>query len=110
MKKLYLLSLFALFSIFAQAQVSVTATLGTPGPSSYATLEEAVSAINNGVHQGDITVSITDNTSETLPSTFVQSGTGAASYSTIAIRPATGVAPYLAGNIAGALLLSLIPI
>lgn len=104
MKKIYFIYFFALLCMGARAQVSVTATAGTPGPSSYTTLQDAVLSINNGVHQGDITIIVSGNTSETIATTFVQSGTGAALYSTIAIRPATGVAATVTGDIAGALL------
>lgn len=104
MKKFYFISLLAFLCIGTQAQVSVTATAGTPGPSSYTTLQEAVLAVNNGVHQGNITIAVNAGTTETLSSTFVQSSTGAASYTAIAIQPGTGVAATVTGDIAGALL------
>ncbi len=104
MKKFYFISLLAFLCISTQAQVSVTATAGTPGPSSYTTLQEAVLSINNGIHQGNITIAINASTTETLSSTFVQSGVGSASYTAIAIQPGTGVAATVTGDIAGALL------
>src|SRR3954466_12888751 len=50
------LLLFALFSFFnnASAQVSVTATGGTLGPTSYTDFTTAFTAINNGTHTGAI--------------------------------------------------------
>jgi hypothetical protein len=48
--------------------VTVTATAGTPGPTNYPTLKDAIDAINAGTHQGDITVSIVTSTTETATS------------------------------------------
>ena len=104
MKKFYLFSLLALLSIFSQAQVTITATAGTTVPTNYATLQEAVASINNGVHQGIITATLTANTSEVLTSNFVESGTLSANYTSIVIRPAIGVAATISGIIAGSLL------
>ena len=104
MKKLYLFTLLALFSIFSQAQVTVTASAGAPGPTVYATLQEAVASINLGLHQGNITATLTASTSEVLPAIFVESGTLLASYTSITIRPATGIAATISGTIAGSLL------
>ncbi|MCB9163298.1 MAG: T9SS type A sorting domain-containing protein [Flavobacteriales bacterium] len=70
------------------AQVSVTATGVGPGPTNYATLNAAFTAINAGTHQGAITCTITANTTE--PGTAVPllaSGTGSSSYTSILIRP-----------------------
>ena len=41
-----------------QAQVSVTATAGTAGPTPYTTLNAAFVAINGVTHQGAITINI----------------------------------------------------
>ncbi len=69
MRKLYPKLLFSLLvmlcSFAALAQVSVTATAGTAGPTAYTTLRAAFAAINAGTHQGVVTVSITGNTTET---------------------------------------------
>jgi hypothetical protein len=67
--------------------VTVTATAGTPGPTDYATLQLAVDAINNGTHQGAITVSIVANTTEVAAVVLNSSGAGSASYTSINIRP-----------------------
>ncbi|RYY70889.1 MAG: hypothetical protein EOO13_05010, partial [Chitinophagaceae bacterium] len=104
MKKLYFFLFFVFGSIIAFAQVSVTATAGVNGPTIYASLQETTVAINNGIHQGDIIISIGGNVIETLSPTFVQSGTGAATYTSITIRPAAGTAATVTGNISGPLL------
>ena len=68
--------------------VTVTATAGTPGPTNYPTLKDAIDAINLGTHQGDITVSIVTSTTETATS-VLNAGTGAApaAYTSVLIRP-----------------------
>jgi len=68
--------------------VTVTATAGTVGPTSYSTLKGAFDAINAGTHQGAITVSINASTDEgTTPATLNGSGAGSASYTSVLIRP-----------------------
>ncbi len=71
----------------ATAQVSVTATAGTPGPTSYATLGAAFTAINAGTHQGDIIVEISANTTETGPCVLNSSDAAPAAYTSVLIRP-----------------------
>jgi len=71
----------------AASNVTVTATAGTPGPTNYATLKDAMDAINGGTHQGDITVAINANTTETAPSVLNSSGAGSALYTSVLIRP-----------------------
>lgn len=71
----------------AASNVTVTATAGTPGPTNYATLKDAIDAINGGTHQGDITVAINTNTTETAPSVLNSSGAGSALYTSVLIRP-----------------------
>jgi hypothetical protein len=69
-------------------QVSVTATAGTTGPTPYVTLGQAFNAINSGVHQGAITIDISNNTNEgTTPATLNSSGPGGPSYTSVVIRP-----------------------
>ncbi|MEO8196260.1 MAG: Calx-beta domain-containing protein [Thermoanaerobaculia bacterium] len=83
-----LLLALSLFSSAAQAQVDVTATAGTPGPTTYATLKLAFDAINAGTHQGDIVASITANTTEGATSAVLNSsGAGSASYTSVLIQP-----------------------
>ena len=68
--------------------VIVTATAGTTGPTPYATLGAAFTAINAGTHQGDITVSIAASTAEgATPATLNGSGAGSAVYTSVLIRP-----------------------
>lgn len=67
--------------------VTVTATAGMPGPTGYATLSAAIAAINAGTHQGDIVVSINQNTTEPGSIVINSSGAGSASYTSMIIRP-----------------------
>lgn len=84
-----LLAFVLSFSFFrVSAQVSVTATAGTMGPTSYTTVKLAFDAINLGTHQGKITIDITANTIEgTTPATLKSRGAGFASYTSINLRP-----------------------
>ena len=77
--------LFAIGTAFGQ--VSVTATAGTTGPTSYTTINAAFAAINAGTHQGAVTISISANTTETGACVLNSSGAGSASYSSVLIRP-----------------------
>ena len=58
----------------AQSEVEVTATSGTTGPTMYATLKAAFDKINDGTHQGAITIKINGNTTESLSAILYQSG------------------------------------
>ncbi len=71
----------------ATAQVNVTASGGTPGPTTYTTLKLAFDAINAGTHTGMIQLLFTANTTETASAVLNASGTGSASYSSILIQP-----------------------
>ena len=75
-----------------QAQVDVTANSGNPGPVTYATLQLAFAAVNNGTHKGDVVVKITADVTETATAVLHGSGTGAADYDSLAVIPA-GDAP-----------------
>ena len=85
-----LLSFIAL-SLFAStsfAQVSVTATAGTLGPTPYTTVKLAFDAINAGTHQGAITIAVSANTTEgTTPATLNSNGAGSALYTSVSLRP-----------------------
>ncbi|PQJ09391.1 hypothetical protein CJD36_019295 [Flavipsychrobacter stenotrophus] len=96
-----------LFATVAHAQISVTATAGTVGPTVYTTLNGAVNAINAGTHQGVINVSVTANTTETVQSVLNSSGTGSSVYSAITIKPAAATTPTITGNIATSSILQL---
>ncbi|MES2702488.1 MAG: Ig-like domain-containing protein [Bacteroidota bacterium] len=103
MKKIYLLLLVLVCLIITAttyAQISVTATAGTVGPTTYTTLNGAITAINAGTHQGVINVSVTASTTEIATSILASSGTGGASYTAITIKPATGVTATIGGSIA----------
>ncbi|MEI8203994.1 MAG: hypothetical protein WCH34_13320 [Bacteroidota bacterium] len=80
-----------LLSIFIQranAQVSVTATAGTTGPTVYSTLKLAFDAINAGTHKGVITISLTASTEEgSTPAILNSSAISPASYTSVLIRP-----------------------
>lgn len=82
--------------------VSVTATAGTTGPTGYSTLKGAFDAINAGTHQGDITILINGNTTETASAVLNNSGSGAALYTSVLIRPA-GAPRIIEGSIVGAI-------
>lgn len=88
MQKLYTRILFGCLLVCAgfaaQAQVSVSATVGTTGPTSYTTLKGAFDAINAGTHKGVITVTLSGNTTETA-SAVLNASAGTASYTAINI-------------------------
>jgi len=86
-QKLILLLCISFLASSLNAQVTVTSTGGTP-TASYATLNAAFAAINTGTHQDLIDINITANTTEpAVASPLVSSGTGAALYSLVIIRP-----------------------
>ncbi|HLP50767.1 MAG TPA: hypothetical protein VK154_07780, partial [Chitinophagales bacterium] len=87
MKWLAALLVLGTWATTSTAQVTVTATAGTPGPSSYTTLNDAFAAINAGTHQGDVVVAIGANTTETGPCVLNSSGAGSAVYTTVNIHP-----------------------
>lgn len=85
---------------FTVTPVYVTSTAGT-SPATYSTLKGAFDAINAGTHQGAISISIYDNTTETASASLNASGSGSANYSGISIQPAGGGARTISGDIAG---------
>ena len=91
----------------AWAQVSVTATAGTTGPTAYTTLKGAFDAVNAGTHQGNITVTISGNTTETATASLNASGAGSASYSALTVKPGTGTTPTVTGNLGNAAVIRL---
>jgi len=83
--------------------VTVNATEAILGPTDYPTLKDAFDAINAGTHEGDIIIDVVSSTTEvSTPATLNGSGTGAASYSSVLIRPVTD-AVSISGNPAGGL-------
>ncbi|MEZ5014075.1 MAG: MopE-related protein [Chitinophagales bacterium] len=81
-------SLATLFSytVTASNNVEVTASAGT-ALASYATVKAAFDAINAGTHTGTVNVRIWSNTTEVSTAVLNSSGAGAASYSSVTIRP-----------------------
>ncbi len=83
-----------------QAQVSVTATSGASGPTSYTTVKDAFDAINLGTHQGTVTVTVTASTTELATASLNASGTGSASYARVLVKPGSSATPTISGAIA----------
>ncbi|MES2560730.1 MAG: BNR-repeat neuraminidase N-terminal domain-containing protein [Bacteroidota bacterium] len=76
------------------AQVSLTATAGTTGPTAYTTVNAALAAITAGTHQGAIIITISANTTEPAYSAANQllaSGVGTAIYQSVKIVPVGNV-------------------
>ncbi len=67
--------------------IEVEATGAGPGPTQYATLGAAFTAINAGTHTGVINVEVCANSPETAATVLNSSGAGSASYTSILIRP-----------------------
>ena len=78
--------------------VTVTATGGNTGPTSYLTLQLAFAAINIGVHQGVINVAIVGDTTETVSAVLNATG-GTANYTSVSVQPSGGVARTISGAI-----------
>jgi len=104
MRKIYLL-LFGMLSVFVGfSQVSVTATVGTVGPTAYTNLKAAFDAINGGTHKGVIAIAISGSTTETSTMILNASGNGSASYTAISIKPTGGASRTVSGDFPGALI------
>lgn len=86
-RMLLVIGIFSMMSTQAIAQVSVTASAATTGPTSYTNLSSAFTAINAGTHQGDITVEISASFVDVASSILNSSGDGLALYTSILIRP-----------------------
>ena len=83
------------------AQVSLTATIGTT-TGSYATLGAAFAKINDGTHRGAITITLTASTSEGSTA-ILNASSGSASYSSVNIYPTiSGVT--ISGNLGSPLI------
>ena len=81
--------------------IEVEATLGTVGPTGYATLKAAFDAINAGTHQGSISIDVCGNTVETATAALNSGAVAPASYTDVTVRPAGG-ARVIEGSIVGA--------
>ena len=84
---IFLTILSLLIATAVGAQVSVSATAGTTGPTSYPTLKDAFDALNSGTHQGVITIELSASTTETAPAVLNSSGAGSANYTSVLVRP-----------------------
>jgi hypothetical protein len=103
MKKNLLYLAFAAFtSAGLHAQINVSATGGT-GAGTYTTLKGAFDAINAGTHQGAIAIDVTASTTET-EAAVLNGNTSPASYTSVLIKPATGVTATISGSIATAII------
>lgn len=77
--------------------VTITATAGNHGPTDYVNLRAALAAINAGTHQGDISIAIAGDTTETQPAILNASGSGSASYTSVLIQPSGGASRTISG-------------
>jgi len=84
----------------AQAQVSVSASAGTTGPSAYTTLKGAFDAINAGTHGGAVVVTLSGNTTENATASL-GAPAGATPYTSVLVT--TSAAATVSGNFAAAL-------
>jgi hypothetical protein len=103
--RLTCLSLLLLAFDNSKAQVSVTATGATTGPTAYLSLKAAFDAINTGTHKSNINITIFSNTTETSSAILNASGTGASSYTTILVKPARDVSPLISGGLGNSLVI-----
>jgi uncharacterized protein GlcG (DUF336 family) len=92
------LIVFLLSALFSYSQVTVTATAGTPGPTSYTTLKAAFAAVNAGTHQGNISITISSATTESGAIQLNASGSGAASYTSVLVKPAASASPVITAD------------
>lgn len=106
MKQKLRLFTFLLFltlnACISYAQVSVTATAGTTGPTPYTTLKGAFDAINAGTHQGAIAISLTGNTAETASAILNSGAVAPAVYTSVNITATVPVT--ISGAITGAII------
>ncbi|SDQ78295.1 Por secretion system C-terminal sorting domain-containing protein [Chryseobacterium soldanellicola] len=106
MRKLLFCFVIGLAAANLNAQVNIAATSGTT-TGTYTTLKGAFDAINAGTHQGAINISITASTTETATAVLNASG-GTASYTSVAIKPATGATPTISGSLASSTLVRIL--
>ena len=92
-------------SFISHAQVSVVATEGMSGPTTYTSLKTAFDAINSGTHKAAIIITISDNTTESATAVLKASGIGGSSYSSVVIKPASASSPVISGNLANSLII-----
>jgi len=87
----------------SDAQITVTATAGTLGPTVYPQLRLAFNAINAGTHQGAITISVTASCVETATAVLNQNALPA-SYTSVTIKPAAATTPTISSGINAAVI------
>ena len=87
MRKIYLLLVLTFFSVVSFSQVSVTATSGTAGPTSYATVSDAFAAINAGTHKGAVTITINANTTEPTNPVALLKSASPSDYTSLLLKP-----------------------
>lgn len=85
-------------SISARSQVEVTASAGT-NMGFYSTLKEAFDNINAGTHNGDISILISSDVTETGEAVLNASGNGGSNYTSVLIRPQYALT--VTGNFSG---------
>ena len=90
MRKILFCLMTTIAAAHLDAQISLTATAGTT-TGTYTTLKGAFDAINGGVHQGAITINVTASTTETASAVLNGSASGNSNYTSVLIKPATGV-------------------
>ncbi|MEI6576038.1 MAG: hypothetical protein WCO63_07680 [Bacteroidota bacterium] len=94
--KLFISAFFVMMLITVQLRaqsgnnIEVSATAGTMGPSTYTTLGAAFAKINDGTHQGVITIKVNASTSESSSAVLYASGTSGSSYESVNISPSVG--------------------
>lgn len=101
--KVAVLALLAIFCAWqSNAQITVTATAGTLGPTLYPSLGGALGAfqaINAGTHQGAITITVNSSYAETATA-VLNANAAPAAYTSVLIKPAPATNPVITGNIA----------
>lgn len=102
MKNIFTFSLICLFLILITKRAHTQNVIVSPGDSSYSTLKESFDAINLGYHTGAVTVLIVKNTVETATAMLNASGYGAASYTSVTVKPYDSACT-ISGSIPGAL-------
>ncbi len=87
---------------YSPPYVEVNATVGT-SMAYYTTLKAAFDKINDGTHQGEITIKLNNSTTEPVSAVLNASGTGAANYASVNMYPTeTGLS--ITGNMGGPLI------
>lgn len=106
MKRILLCFFTTIAAANFHAQVSLASTAGTT-TGTYTTLKGAFDAINAGTHQGAITINITANTTETASAVLNANGSGAV-YTSVVVKPATGVNATISGSVDSAPLIKIL--